>query len=74
MDNRLIFLYRLIIIISWGGTGFDKLSTLLIWCLKGESVLVGKSARMTASLDGNFPFGRKFNFVKSPRKASQSDY
>jgi len=30
MDNRLIFLYLLIFVISWGGTGFDKLSILLI--------------------------------------------
>ena len=59
MDNRLIFLYLLVVVMSWGRTGFDKLSILLIWCLKGESVLVGKSARTTASLDGNSGFGRE---------------
>jgi len=59
MDNRLIFLYLLLIVISWGGTGLDKLNVLLIWRLKDESVLVGKSARMTASLDGNSAFGRE---------------
>ena len=57
MDNRLIFLYLLIIVISWGGTGHDKLSVLLIWRLKDKSVLVGKSARMTVSLDGDSAFG-----------------
>ena len=30
MDNRLIFLYLSVLVISWGETGFDKLSILLI--------------------------------------------
>ena len=57
MDNRLIFLYLLMIIMSWGRTGFDKLSVLLIWRLKGESVMIGKSVIMTANLDENSDFG-----------------
>jgi len=59
MDNRLIFLYLLVVVMSWGRTGFDKLSTLLIWCLKDESVMIGKSVIMTASLDGDSDFGRE---------------
>jgi len=41
---------------NWGVTGFDKLSILLIWCSKDKSVLVGKSAETTVSLDENFSF------------------
>ena len=41
---------------NWGGTGFDKLSVLLIWRLKDKSVLVGKSAETTMNLDEDFSF------------------
>ena len=55
MGNRLIFLYWLIIITSWGKTGHDKLSVLMIQRPKSKSVLVGKSAKTTVSFDGKFP-------------------
>ena len=75
MDNRLIFLYLVTIVISWGVTTFDQIGVEMTPRLSRKTVLIGKSVRATLSGDEEFEAQAKDNQLnfKRPRKASQSD-